>query len=301
MPKILDGRALAEAVRNDLSDRIEALRARGIRPGLAAVVVGDDPSSLSYVRSKTDLAANTGLLSDTMHLPPSTTEADLLKVIRGLNSDGRFHGILVQLPLPPQINESTVAEAIPVAKDVDGMTAASAGRLLRGERCFVPATPAGVQQLLVRYGYDPGGKHVVVVGRSNIVGKPLATLLMQKAAGANATVTVCHTATPDLGEHTGRADILVTAMGRAHAITADMVREGTVVIDVGNNWLPDPSRKSGRRLVGDVDFEAVAPKAEAITPVPGGVGPMTVMMLVANTVQAAEWGSQTSVYPEGER
>lgn len=292
MAKILDGRALAEAIRSELTVRIAALRARGITPGLAAIVVGDNPSSLSYVRSKTELAAGTGLLSETFHLPETTAESELLALIQQLNADPRFHGILVQLPLPPHISETAVAEAITVAKDVDGMTVASAGRLLRGERCFFPATPAGIQQILVRNGYDPAGKHVVVVGRSNIVGKPLAVLLMQKAPGANATVTVCHTGTPNLAAYTRQADILVAAMGRAHAITADMVREGAVVIDVGNNWVPDPSRKGGRRLVGDVDFAAVAAKAEAITPVPGGVGPMTVTMLIANTVQAAEWAQE---------
>jgi methylenetetrahydrofolate dehydrogenase (NADP+)/methenyltetrahydrofolate cyclohydrolase len=287
--QILDGRALAETIRAELVERIARLQARGITPGLAAIVVGENPSSLSYVRSKTELAANTGLFSETLHLPESTTEAELIAVVHRLNVDPRYHGILVQLPLPSHISEAAVSEAIAVEKDADGMTVASAGRLLRGERCFFPATPAGVQQLLIRNGYDPAGRHVVVVGRSNIVGKPLAVMLSQKAPGANATVTLCHTGTPDLAEHTRRADILIAAMGRAHAITADMVREGVVVVDVGNNWIADPTRKSGRRLVGDVDFEAVALKAEAITPVPGGVGPMTVTMLIANTVQAAEW------------
>ncbi|MGA2286291.1 MAG: tetrahydrofolate dehydrogenase/cyclohydrolase catalytic domain-containing protein [Dehalococcoidia bacterium] len=286
--KIIDGRAISQEIRAELRGRVDALKRRGVTPGLAFVLVGDDPASHSYVASKNQGAAEVGINSQTFQIPADTPQEQVVDLVRRLNSEPAWHGILVQLPLPPHLSEHAIINAIAVEKDVDGIHPANIGRLLRGEPTFKPATPSGVQQLLLRSGYDPGGKHVVICGRSNIVGKPLAAILMQKMPGANATVTVCHTRTLDLANMTLQADILVAAMGTARAITADMVREGTVVIDVGNNRVEDASRKSGFRLVGDVDYEGVAEKAAAITPVPGGVGPMTVTMLLHNTVMAAE-------------
>jgi methylenetetrahydrofolate dehydrogenase (NADP+) / methenyltetrahydrofolate cyclohydrolase len=286
--KIIDGRAISHEIREELRGRVEALKAKGVTPGLAFVLVGDNPASLSYVASKNQGAAEVGINSRTFQLPAETPQDEVVAFVRDLNVDPTWNGILVQLPLPKPLREDAVINAIDPAKDVDGIHPANIGRLLRGEPTFKPATPSGVQQLLLRSGNDPAGKHVVICGRSNIVGKPLAAILMQKAPGANATVTVCHTGTRDLASFTLQADILVAAMGAARAITADMVREGTVVIDVGNNRIEDATRKSGWRLVGDVDYDAVAEKASAITPVPGGVGPMTVTMLLYNTVMAAE-------------
>jgi methylenetetrahydrofolate dehydrogenase (NADP+)/methenyltetrahydrofolate cyclohydrolase len=285
---IIDGRAVAEQVRAEARQRAMALHDRGVTPGLALVLVGENPSSMSYVRSKGDAAEQAGLYSDTFRFAESTDEQTVTSRILDLNRDRRFHGILVQLPLPPHMREDVVMNCIDPAKDADGVTAASLGHLLRGEPCPWPATPAGVIELLHRTGNPPTGKHVVICGRSNIVGKPLAGILMQKNERANATVTMCHTGTPNLAHHTRQADILIAAMGVPGAITADMVKPGAVVIDVGNNWIEDPSRKSGRRLVGDVDYEAVREVASAITPVPGGVGPMTVAMLISNTVWLAE-------------
>jgi methylenetetrahydrofolate dehydrogenase (NADP+)/methenyltetrahydrofolate cyclohydrolase len=285
--RIIDGAAIGAEIRAELRKRVARLRARGLDPGLAFVIVGDNPASISYVRSKARGCAEVGLRSETIHLPGSTSQADLLERIRAINRDPAWDGLIVQLPLPPQIDEAAVALAIDPEKDTDAVHPVNAGRLLAGTPGPRPCTPAGIQQLLLRTGNDPAGKHVVIVGRSNIVGKPLAALLMQKQPGANATVTVCHTRTPDLAEHTRRADILVVAAGSPNAVTADMVRPGTVVIDVGNNRVPDPARKSGTRMVGDVDFEAVKEVASWITPVPGGVGPMTVTMLLANTVAFA--------------
>ena len=286
--QIIDGRAVAEEIRVELRKRVRAVEKRGVTPGLAFVLVGENPASISYVRSKGQACEEIGVRSQTIRRPEDISQDDLLALVGELNVDPAWHGMLVQMPLPSHIDEDAVARAIAPEKDVDALHPQNMGWLLRGEPTFVPCTPAGVQQLLLRSGHDPAGKHVVICGRSNIVGKPLAALLMQKRPGANATVTVCHTSTPRLAEVTRGADILVAAMGRARAITADMVREGAVVIDVGNNRVPDASRKSGFRMVGDVDFEAVAEKAAAITPVPGGVGPMTVTMLLYNTVQAAE-------------
>jgi len=286
--KIIDGRAISQEIRAELRERVDALKRRGVEPGLAFVLVGEDPASLSYVASKNQGAAEVGINSQTLQIPGDTSQEQVVELVRRLNLDPAWHGILVQLPLPSSLSEGAVINAIAVKKDVDGIHPANIGRLLRGEPTFKPATPSGVQQLLLRSGYDPGGKHVVICGRSNIVGKPLAAILMQKAPGANATVTVCHTRTLDLANMTLQADILVAAMGAARAIKDDMVREGAVVIDVGNNRVEDASRKSGFRLVGDVDYEGVADKAAAITPVPGGVGPMTVTMVLYNTVLAAE-------------
>ena len=286
--RIIDGRAISKEMRDELRQRVEALKRKGITPGLAFVLVGENPASMSYVASKNQGAAEVGINSHTFQIPADTPQDAVIEVVQSLNCDPTWHGILVQLPLPPAISEDAVINAIDPAKDVDGIHPANIGRLLRGEPTFKPATPAGIQQLLLRSGNDPAGKHVVICGRSNIVGKPLAAILMQKAPGANATVTVCHTRTRDLAAMTLQADILVAAMGAARAITGDMVREGTVVIDVGNNRVDDATRKSGWRLVGDVDYDAVVEKAAAITPVPGGVGPMTVTMLLYNTVLAAE-------------
>ena len=288
--QIIDGNAIAAQVLDELRPRIQALKARGVTPGLAAVLVGDRPASVTYVRLKMRDCADIGISSETFRLPASASQDQITELVRRINDDAAWHGLIVQLPLPEHADEEAVIAMIDPAKDVDGAHPISQGRLLRGLPAYVPATPHGVQQLLVRGGHSPEGKHVLVCGRSNLVGKPLAVLLMQKRSGANATVTVCHTGTPDLAEHTRRADILVAAMGSVRSITADMVREGAVVIDVGTNSVPDASRKSGQRLVGDVDFEAVREKASAITPVPGGVGPMTRAMLLWNTVLAAEGG-----------
>ncbi len=287
---IIDGNAIAQQIRGELRVEIERLRAGDVEPGLVVVLVGDDPASLSYVRGKTRDADEIGIRSETVRLPAETTQDELLRVVQGLNHDPRWHGIIVQVPLPPQIDESAVASAVAPEKDVDGLNPLNLGRLFRGEPALLSCTPRGVQELLLRSGHDPAGKDVVICGRSNLVGKPLAGLLMRKAPGGNATVTVCHTATPDIGAHTRRADIVVAVMGKPRAITADMVREGAVVIDVGVNRVADATKKSGGRLVGDVDFAGVAEKAAAITPVPGGVGPMTRAMLLWNTVIAAKGG-----------
>jgi methylenetetrahydrofolate dehydrogenase (NADP+) / methenyltetrahydrofolate cyclohydrolase len=287
---IIDGKAIAAQVLAEVRGQVDSLRERGIDTGLAVVLVGDNPSSISYVRGKMRDATEVGMRSDTIRLPAETSQADLLRLVDDLNENPGWHGVLVQLPLPPQIDERTIIESIRPEKDVDGLHPVNVGRLFRGEPGFVSCTPNGVIQMLMRSGYDPAGKHVVVCGRSNLVGKPLVGLLMQKRPGGNATVTVCHTGTPDIGRFTRDADMLIAVMGRPGAITADMVREGAVVIDVGVTAVPDASKKSGSRLAGDVDFDAVAAKASAITPVPGGVGPMTRAMLMHNTVLAASGG-----------
>lgn len=286
--EIIDGKAIAAQVRAEVAERAKRLREKGVTPGLALVLVGDNPSSLSYVRSKGNTAEEAGLYSEMFHMPEDTPEERVIEQIRKLNADPRFHAVLVQLPLPKQMHEDAVTSAIDPAKDADCQTVSSLGKLLRGEPGPWPATPAGVVELLARTGHSPSGKHVVICGRSNIVGKPLASILMQKNERANATVTLCHTGTQPLAAYTRQADILIAAMGVAGAITADMVKPGAVVIDVGNNWIEDATRKSGRRLVGDVDYEAVSQIAGAITPVPGGVGPMTIAMLLSNTVMLAE-------------
>ena len=288
MAKILDGQALAKEVRGEVAAGVvEMGENHQVTPGLAAVLVGDDPASAVYVRNKRRACDEVGMFIETFALPASTSQNELLELVDRLNQDSRFHGILVQLPLPDQIDQYTMIEALDPRKDVDGIHPFNAGQLLQGRAAFVPGTPAGIQQLLLRNGYDPAGRDVVVCGRSEIVGKPLAALLMQRQSGANATVTVCHTRTTDLEAHTRRADILVAAIGQPNAVTADMVKDGAVVIDVGINRVDDPTRRRGYRLVGDVDFEAVSEKAEAITPVPGGVGPMTIASLLVNTLAAA--------------
>ncbi len=290
--EIIDGRQMAADVRAEVAEGVAALRSEsGVTPGLAAVLVGEDPASEVYIRNKRLACDEAGMFSETLRLGASTSQAELMSLVTRLNADDRFHGILVQLPLPSHISEGKVIMSLDPDKDVDGLHPVNGGRLTAGAPRFVPATPAGIQTMLVRSGNDPGGKHVVIVGRSNIVGKPLAALLMQKAPGANATVTVCHTGTPDIGAMTRQADIVVAAIGRPRAITADMVAEGAVVIDVGINRIDDSSTKSGTRLVGDVDFDAVAEKAKAISPVPRGVGPMTIAMLLTNTLKAARFAA----------
>ena len=291
MAKILDGTALAGEIRGEVAAGVLEMQDKHrVTPGLAAILVGDDPGSAIYVRNKRRACDETGMFSETLILPGSASQDQVLDLVNRLNRDERFHGILVQLPLPSTIDDRKIIEAVQPGKDVDCLHPFNVGRLSQGRPDFLPGTPAGIQQLLIRYGYDPAGCHVVICGRSDIVGKPLASLLMQRQDGANATVTICHTRTKDLAGITRQADILVAAMGRARIITADMVKEGAVVIDVGINRVEDPSRRRGYRLEGDVDFEAVAEKAEAITPVPGGVGPMTVAMLLVNTLTAARIG-----------
>jgi methylenetetrahydrofolate dehydrogenase (NADP+)/methenyltetrahydrofolate cyclohydrolase len=286
--RILNGNEIAAELRAEVAEGVAQLTASGgPQPGLAAVLVGDDAASAVYVRNKGRACAEAGMDSETFHLPVDTPQDVLLSLIDRLNADDRFHGILVQLPLPAQIDEATAIERIAPAKDVDGLHPVSQGKMLQGEPTYLPCTPSGVQQVLLRSGYDPAGQHVVIVGRSNIVGKPLAALLMQRSIGGNATVTVCHTRTRNLSDITRQADILVAAMGVPGAITADMVRDGAVVIDVGINRVDDATRRRGYRLVGDVDFDAVAAKSEAITPVPGGIGPMTIALLLSNTLDAA--------------
>lgn len=288
MAKILDGKALSQEIQGEVAVGVKEMQLNHqVTPGLAAVLVGDEPASAIYVRNKRRACDQVGMFSEAFELPPSTTESEILQLVDKLNRDPRFHGILIQLPLPSHINGNNVIQALDPAKDIDGLHPYNAGLLVQGRPDYVPGTPAGIQQLLLRNGYDPAGQHVVVCGRSDIVGKPLAILLMQRQDGANATVTVCHTRTKDLASVTRQADILVAAVGQPKMITADMVKEGAVVIDVGINRVEDSSRKSGYRLVGDVDFEAVSEKAEAITPVPGGVGPMTIAMLLVNTLTAA--------------
>ena len=288
MAKILDGIALSQEIQGEVAVGVEEMqRKHQVTPGLAAVLVGDDPASAIYVRNKRRACDQVGMFSETYELPATTTGSEALQLVDKLNRDPRFHGVLIQLPLPSHINANNVIRALDPAKDVDGLHPYNAGLLVQGRPDFVPGTPAGIQQLLLRNGYDPAGKNVVVCGRSDIVGKPLAILLMQRKDGANATVTVCHTRTRDLPSVTRQGDILVAAAGQPKMITADMVKEGAVVIDVGINRVEDSSRKRGYRLVGDVDFEAVSEKAEAITPVPGGVGPMTIAMLLVNTLTAA--------------
>jgi len=291
---IIDGKAIAEQVRAEVARRVAALKQeRGVTPGLAFVLVGDNPASISYVRGKGQAAEEIGIFSQTIHLPAETPQPDLLELIARLNADDRIHAIIVQLPLPAHLDEGLITGAIDPQKDADAVHPMNVGRLFKGEPYLLPCTPAGVVELLVRSGHPPDGKHVVICGRSNLVGRPLAAILLQKRKGANATVTICHTGTRDLAHFTRQADILVAAMGAPRVITADMVRPGAVVIDVGVNRVDDPSRKSGYRLVGDVDFEPVAQVVAAITPVPGGVGPMTIAMLLSNTVTAAE--AQTAV------
>ncbi|HEX6106302.1 MAG TPA: bifunctional methylenetetrahydrofolate dehydrogenase/methenyltetrahydrofolate cyclohydrolase FolD [Gemmatimonadales bacterium] len=285
--RILDGVALAKTIRAEVAAEVSRLAGNGRPPGLAAVLVGEDPASTVYVRSKGKATEEAGMHSETIRRPATTSEADLLAIVDRLNADPRIHGILVQLPLPKHIDSEKVLRRIDPAKDVDGFHPMNVGKLVTGDRtAFRPATPYGVQQMLIRSGIETKGAHAVIVGRSNIVGKPMANLLIQQGPGGDATVTVCHSRTRDLPAVTRTADILVAAIGRAEFVTADMVRPGAVVIDVGINRVDDPSQPKGYRLVGDVAYAPVAEIASAITPVPGGVGPMTIAMLLQNTLQA---------------
>ncbi|OYV72919.1 MAG: bifunctional 5,10-methylene-tetrahydrofolate dehydrogenase/5,10-methylene-tetrahydrofolate cyclohydrolase [Gemmatimonadetes bacterium 21-71-4] len=285
---LIDGVALAKKIRERVAAEAAALTARGLTPGLTVVLVGDDPASAVYVRAKGRASEEAGIRSDTIRLPATTSERDLLALVDRLNADRSVHGILVQMPLPKHIDADVVIRRIDPEKDVDGFHPYNVGLLLTGSKeGYAPCTPAGVMAMLRAYGVETRGANVVVVGRSNIVGKPMAALLVQAGADADATVTVCHSRTRDLAEHTRRADVIIAAVGRAHLITADMVKPGAVVIDVGMNRLADETAPKGYRLVGDVDFEGVREVAAMITPVPGGVGPMTIAMLLQNTVRAA--------------
>jgi methylenetetrahydrofolate dehydrogenase (NADP+)/methenyltetrahydrofolate cyclohydrolase len=287
--ELIDGRAIAKKVRADVAQRAIRLSDRGIRPGLAVVLVGDDPASAVYTSAKSKAAEEAGMYSLNLRLPADTSQDDLLSRVDELNSDPKIHGILVQMPLPRQIDPETVILRVNPAKDVDGFHPVNVGKMLVGDRDgFIPCTPAGIQVLLAQAGVETPGKNCVVIGRSNIVGKPIAALMMQDNENANCTVTVCHRHTIDLKSHTIRADILIVAAGRPGIVTGDMVKPGAVVIDVGTNRVPDPQAKGGTRLQGDVDFDSVREVASKITPVPGGVGPMTIAMLMANTVRAAE-------------
>ncbi|NLI73501.1 MAG: bifunctional methylenetetrahydrofolate dehydrogenase/methenyltetrahydrofolate cyclohydrolase FolD [Euryarchaeota archaeon] len=293
---IIRGNEIAEQIKEELRIDIAQLIEKGITPGLAVILVGEDPASQSYVRMKGKACEELGIFSQTIIRPADTSEEDLLDLIDSLNMDQRIHGILVQLPLPDHIDENKVILRIDPSKDVDGFHPINVGKMLIGEPGFLPCTPHGIQEMLVRSGNDPEGKHVVVVGRSNIVGKPVAAILVQKKKGANATVTIAHSRTRDLASITRTADILVAAMGSPKFITSDMVKEGAVVIDVGSNRIADPSSNRGYRWAGDVDFEDVKEKVSAITPVPGGVGPMTIIMLMKNTVISASGTLTNNIY-----
>jgi len=286
--KIIDGKQIASDIRTELKAKVEKLKAKNIVPGLGVILVGADAASISYVTAKEKACADIGIYSDDNRLPAETSEKDLLSLIAQMNKDPKINGILVQLPLPKHINEQKVLLAIDPAKDVDGFHPVSVGKMVTGQKAFLPCTPNGVIQLLIRNGIKLEGAEVVIVGRSNIVGKPLAIMLMQKSPTGNATVTICHTRTKDIAAHTKRADIVIAAAGKPNTITADMVKEGAVVIDVGINRVEDATKKRGYRLIGDVDFQGVKEKAGFITPVPGGVGPMTITMLLYNTVESAK-------------
>ena len=286
--KIIDGKKIAEEMQDEMAEEVKQLQAKGITPGLSVVLVGEDPASQVYVRNKTRTCKKLGIKSDQYTLDATASEEELLALVEKLNNDPTVNGILVQMPLPKGIDENKVINAISPDKDVDGFHPVNVGKMVVGEPGFLPCTPHGCQVLLRRSGVDTAGKHVVVVGRSNIVGKPVANILLQKKEGANATVTVCHTGTADIGAHTRTADIIIAAAGRPNTVTGDMVKEGVVVIDVGVNRVDAPGTKRGFKLVGDVDFEAVSERAAAITPVPGGVGPMTITMLMHNTIASAK-------------
>jgi len=286
--RLLDGKAVAAEIRGELAARVAALADRGVRPGLGVLLVGDHPASRSYVTAKEKACAECGLYSEEIVLPAGATRDDVRSVVRGFNENPRIHGILVQLPLPDSAMEADVIAAIAPDKDVDGFHPVNVGRMLLGLPAYLPCTPHGVLQLLARSNIPVAGRHVVVVGRSNIVGRPLANLLSQKSRLGNATVTICHTGTPDLQPFTRQADIVIVAAGRPNTIGAEHIRPGAVVVDVGVNRVPDATKKNGYRLVGDADFPALLEKASAITPVPGGVGPLTIAMLLFNTVTAAE-------------
>ena len=284
--QIIDGKQIALDVRAGVAEKVAALKAKGITPCLAVVLVGENPASVSYVTGKRKALAEAGMADKSVELPENTTEEDLLKLIDELNKDDSVHGILVQLPLPKHNNEDKVIMAISPEKDVDGFHPVNVGNLVIGKKAFLPCTPHGIIVLLERMGIETSGKHAVVIGRSNIVGKPVSLLLARKET--NCTVTICHTGTKNMAEITRQADILIAASGHPHTVTADMVKDGAVIIDVGVNRIPDSTKKSGFRLIGDCDFDDLKEKASYITPVPGGVGPMTIAMLMYNTLEAAE-------------
>jgi len=295
LSNLIDGRAIADELHRETAGRVAALGALGIQPGLAFVRVGEDPASQVYVGMKERTSRRLGIRSQTHVFPESAEEAEVLSLLDRLNRDPRVHGVLVQAPLPRQIRSSRITAAVLPEKDVDGFHPVNMGKLMLGDPTgFVPCTPAGVHLLLVRSGITVGGAHVVVLGRGNIVGKPLAALLVQKTSQANATVTLCHSQTRDIADHCRRADIVVAAISVPAFLRADMIRPGTTVIDVGVNRVPDPAAEKGYRLVGDVDFPAVQPIAGRITPNPGGVGPMTIAVLMQNTVRAAELAAAPS-------
>jgi len=290
---LIDGNAIGATMRSELESEITNLKKTGVTPGLAVVLVGDNPASQVYIRMKGKACDEAGLYHETIKLPKDTSEADLMALLERLNANSKIHGILVQLPLPKQIDTNRALHRIDPRKDVDGFHPENVGKVVVGDpTAFRPATPYGVQQLLIRTGVETKGAHAVVVGRSNIVGRPMAALLLQDAPGGNATVTVCHSRTRHIEQHTLQGDILIVAIGKPEFVTGDMVKPGAVVIDVGVNRVDDPSRKQGYRLVGDVKFQEAKQVASAITPVPGGVGPMTITMLLYNTVQAArQWAN----------
>ena len=287
MAEIISGKEIADQIRSEIVEEIARLKETNIIPGLGVILVGNDPASDTYVRMKQKMCEDLGIISKDFRPEDDVTQDELHALINKFNNDSDIHGILVQLPLPSHIDEKEALSTVAYEKDVDGFHPINVGKMTLGEAGFVPATPAGIIEILLRSGNNPEGKHVVIVGRSRIVGRPLLNLLTQKREGGNATVTLCHTRTPDLSVHTKQADILIAAAGMPGMIDGSMIKEGVVVIDVGTNRVEDPSKKSGYRLVGDVDFDSIAEKAKAITPVPGGVGPMTIMMLMKNTVTAA--------------
>ena len=285
---VIDGKKLAAETRAEIAAGVAALKAeRGVTPGLAVILVGENPASVSYVTAKEKAAREAGMYSREIRLPASASEDEVLAQVRALDDDPAIHGILVQLPLPKDISEKKVIDAIAPEKDVDGFTPVNVGKMLIGDECFLPCTPHGILKLIEAAGLDVAGKHAVVIGRSNIVGKPVAALLARKGPHANATVTLCHTGTPDVAAYTRMADVVVVAAGRPNTLTGDMLKPGAVVIDVGVNRVPDATKPKGYRLCGDADYESCAAVASAITPVPGGVGPMTITMLLWNTLAAA--------------
>lgn len=287
--QLIDGKAIAQAIHDETRARVEALKAKGVTPGITFVRVGEDPASQAYVRMKGKKAQELGIVSDTIVLPATTPESELLSLLQKLNADPKVHGILVQAPLPHPISETTVFSTVDPSKDVDGFHPVNVGKLLLGDTTgFRPCTPAGVHELLIRSKIPVEGAHVVILGRGNIVGKPMAAILCQKAKHCNATVTLLHSRSQNIAEHCRRADIIVAAMGQTEFVKADMVKPGATVIDVGVNRVEDPKDPRGYRLVGDVEFEPIRAVAGHITPNPGGVGPMTIAMLMANTVTAAE-------------
>ena len=285
--KILSGKTVSQNVYNSLKSRIDTLKSSGCTPGLAAILVGDNPASHVYIKSKTNQFAKLDLYSESFKMPDDTSERDVLSLINDLNNDERFHGILVQMPLPEQLNETAIIEAVNPLKDVDGFHPENLGRLTAGHPRFIPCTPKGIMRILEYYKIDPSGKHVVVLGRSNIVGRPVSILTSLKKSFSNATTTICHSGTKDIPYYSQQADILIAAIGVSEFVKADHIKDGAVIIDVGISRIEDDSEK-GYKLVGDVDFDSVKDKASAITPVPGGVGPMTIAMLVENTVEAAK-------------